>query len=228
MRLRLFLALCALTTLARTAPAPPPELIAALKTFRAEPPAGWSFTQTTSAQGESLVERCDAAKPAFARWSLVQKNGRAPTADEAREYAEVRSRRSRSGTAPKVTDQIDLTSIALAHEAAERATYHARLVPGENRDTTAAFLRVSIAFHKPTQTIETLELASIEAFSPTLGVRIATMKTTLRYSLPTVEAPSLPLEVTTHVRGRAFWLKSLDADMRVTFSDYVAAAPKTH
>lgn len=219
MRLRLLFLFCAFAAIASAA-SPPPALVTALKTFRAEPPPGWSFTQTTTAQGESLIERCDATKPEFDRWSLVQKNDRAPTAEERRDYAEIRSRRSRAGTAPKVTDQIDLTSLELAHEAGDRATFHARLVPGEKRDTTAASLRVTLQFHRPSATIESLELASIEEFSPTLGVRIAEMKTTMTYTLATADAPALPLTVTTRVRGRAFWLKSLDADMTVTFSDY--------
>lgn len=222
MRLRLrplFVFLFVLATTVFATP-PPPELIAALKNFRAEPPPGWSFTQTTAGEGESLVERCRAAKPEFDRWSLVAKNGRAPTDAEIRQYAEVRSRRSRAGTAPKVTDQIDLTSIELVRAAAGRATYHARLVPGEDRDTTAAFLRVTVVFHPASATIESLELASTEPFSPTLGVRIAEMKTTMAYSLPTASAPALLQQVTTHVRGRAFWFKSLDADLTVTFADY--------
>jgi len=200
--------------------APPPELVTALKNFRAEPPPGWSFTQTTVSAGESLVERCDTTRPEFDRWSLITKNGRRPTDEELRSYAEIRSRRSRAGTAPKVTDQIDLTSIALAHQTADRATYTARLVPGEKRDTTAAFLRVTIVFHSPTATIESFELANTEEFTPTLGVRVAEMKTAMIYTLPTDDTPALLQRVTTRVRGRAFWFKSLDADMTVTFADY--------
>ena len=46
--------------------APPPELAAALKSFRADAPPRWSFTQTSAAGGKSIVERCDAARPEFA------------------------------------------------------------------------------------------------------------------------------------------------------------------
>src|SRR5215218_10170440 len=67
--------------------AAPPELTTALETFRSDPPRGWSFTQTTSAEGKSTVERYDAAKPEFARWSLVQKDGRIPTPSELHDYA---------------------------------------------------------------------------------------------------------------------------------------------
>jgi hypothetical protein len=105
----LLLFLCAFLNLAVAEV--PRELAAAVKTFRADPPKGWSFTQTTTADGESTVERCDAARPEFDRWSLVQKNGKAPTAEEISHYAEMRSRRSRGGTAPSLVDQFDLETV---------------------------------------------------------------------------------------------------------------------
>ncbi|MEO5959137.1 MAG: hypothetical protein ABIZ49_06330 [Opitutaceae bacterium] len=219
MRFLVFVFLLAATAQASV----PPQLEAALKSFRADAPRGWSFTQTTTAAGQSTVERCDATKPEFERWSLVRKNGRPPTADEAQCYAGMRSRRSRGGTAPSVIDQLDLMTIETVTETPERATYRTRLKPGEKGDNTAAFLRATIVLYKPSSTIESLELASAGEFSPTFGVRIAEMKTRMTYSPPTGDTPVLPQGVTTRVRGRAFWFKSLDAEMTVTFSDYEKA-----
>jgi hypothetical protein len=200
--------------------AAPPLLNSAVEKFRADAPIGWAFNQTTAAEGKSTVEHCAAEKPEFDRWTLIQKDGRAPTADEAQDYAEIRSRRSRGGTAPKLTDQFDLASAEVATDTPERTTFRLKMKPGEADDRTAAFLRVTIVVHKPTATIAEIELASTGEFSPTLGVKIAEMKTTLTYSVPSDGRPSLPQTVTTHVRGRAFFFKSLDADMTVTFSDY--------
>lgn len=220
-----FLALF-LASLVTSFAALPPELETALKTFRADPPRGWSFTQTTVAEGKSTVERCDAAKPEFARWSLVQVDGRTPTAEELARYAENRSRRSRTGTAPNIVEQLDYTSIETVTDTAERAVYRFRLRPGESRDKTAAFLRVTLALHKPTQTIDSVELANISEFAPTLGVKIAEVKTTMTYARPTGDTPALLQKVATRQRGTAFWFKSLDADMTVTFSDYERAGKR--
>lgn len=201
----------------------PPELAAALKEFRGDPPRGWSFTQTTVADGKSIVERSDAARPDYARWTLVQKDGRTPTTDELKEYAEGRSRRSRAGTAPPITEQFDPGSIETISETAERGTYRFRLRPGETRDKTAPFLRATLVLHRPTRTIESIELANAGEFNPTIGVTIRELKTRMTYSLPAGDTPSFPQAVTTHVRGTAFFFKSLDADMAVTFSDFVKA-----
>jgi hypothetical protein len=204
----------------------PSELEAALKDFHSEPPRGWSFTQTTVAEGKSTVERCNAARPEFDRWTLVQKDGRTPTTDELKDYYEGRSRRSRTGTAPKLAEQLDLASVETVAQTSERATYRCRLRPGESRDQTAPHLRATIVLHRPTRTIESIELANAEPFAPTLGVKIAELKTMMTYTLPVGDRPSLPQKVTTRIRGRAFIFKSLDGDMTVTFSDYAKVGKK--
>ncbi len=202
----------------------PAELAEALRKFRSDPPPGWSYTQTTVAEGRSTVERYDATRPAFARWSLLQKDGRLPTPEELQAYAEQRSRWSRSGTAPGITDQLNPDSFELAEESDDRAVYHARLRPGDGGDRTAHYLRVTLVLHQPSQSIESVELASTGPFRPALGVRIESMRTVLRYQLPAADRPALPQSVTTSVRGRAFVFKSLDADMTVTYSDFARAS----
>lgn len=202
----------------------PPELLAALEHFRSDPPRGWSYTQTTEAEGRSTVERCDAARPEFARWSLVRKDGRAPTPAELSEYGEGRSRRSRAGTAPDLKEQLLVADAETVSVTADRATFRCPLRQGESRDATARHLRATIVVHRASGTIESIELANAAPFRPTLGVRINELHTVLTYSLPHDDRPALPRQVTTRVRGTAFWFKSLDGDLRVTFSNYERVA----
>jgi hypothetical protein len=199
---------------------PHPALAEALKHFRADPPPGWSFTLASAGGGQSMVERYDASKPEFDRWSLVQKDGRPPTPDEAREYAESRSRRSRGGTAPKVIEQLDLATLEKTGEHGERVTFRCRVKPGDDSDNVAGFLRATIVVHQPSHTIESLQLGSTGEFSPSVVMKISEMATAMTYSLPAAGRPSLPQKVATRVRGRAFFFKSLDAEMTMTFSDY--------
>lgn len=201
----------------------PSELETALKGFRADAPRGWSYTQTTSAGGKSTVERHDATKPEFDRWGLLQKDGRAPSPTETREYFEARSRRSRGGTAPRLVEQLDLAYVETIRRDEAQVIFRCRLKPGESGDRIAAFLRATVVVHRPTSTIESIELSSIGPFRPTFGVQITAMKTRLTYSLPDGDFPSLPRKVESLVRGSAFWFKSLDAEMTVVFSDYVHA-----
>jgi hypothetical protein len=217
--MRFLLLLCALVYPLRAEV--PRELAAALEHFRSEPPRGWSFTQTTVAEGRSTVERCDAARPEFARWSLVRKDDRAPTQAELQEYGEGRSRRSRTGTAPDLKDQFLLAAVELVSTTPDRLTYRCPLRQGESRDDTALHLRATIVVHRATGAVESIELANHDPFRPAFGVKIAELRTRMTYSLPQDGRPGLPQQVTTRVRGTAFWFKSLDGDLTVTFSDYV-------
>jgi hypothetical protein len=143
------------------------------------------------------------------------------------DYADARSRRSRTGTAPRITEQLLLETLETVGETPERATYRCRLRRGENRDRTAEHLRATLVLHRASGALESITLASTEPFRPGFGVSIAEMKTEMIYALPgATEAPSLPQRVVSRVRGTAFWFKSLDAEMSVVFSDYERAGKK--
>ncbi|MCE2861773.1 MAG: hypothetical protein RIR76_3308 [Verrucomicrobiota bacterium] len=205
--------------------AAPAELAAALASFRQDPPPGWSYTQTIMAGGKSTVERCDAARPEFARWTLLRKDGRAPNDDENRTYRETRTQRSRAGTAPRLAEQLDPATARLVSQDALRAVYECRLRSADSGDRTAGHLVATITIRRPTGAIERVELASNGAFRPAIGVEITSLRTTLDYDVPSDGRPALPRGVETRLRGAAFWFKSLDADMTITFTDYVRATP---
>lgn len=226
------LLLCAVTLRAAAPEAPaavpakstvPAELATAMKRFRTDAPKGWSFTLATVGGGESRVERFDAAQAEIDRWALVQKDGRPATTDEKREYYELHTRRSRNGTAPNLLDQLDLGHLEIIADDATHATYRCKLEPGEKDDSSAEFMRVTLQLHKPSNTIESFTISSTGPFSPALGVKIAEMSTQMTYTLPVGDTPSLPKLITTRLRGRAFFVKSLDADLTATYSDFVKA-----
>jgi len=221
--------LCAL--LAATGPgasaAPiPAELAEALAGFRADGPKGWSFTQTTATGDESQVEHFDPLAPEFRRWTLVEKNGRPPSADELENYFQGKTRRTAGITAPRIQDQLDAATATRIDSENGRSRWRFQMKPGGADDISARFLAVTLTFHEATRTIERLEIASLGPFSPVLAVKILETKTVMSYGLPTKDRPSLLERVTLHLRGRAFWFKSLDQDMTVTFSDQTLAVKK--
>ena len=204
----------------------PAELAAALKDFRTEGPRGWGFTQTSTASDHSRVERFNPTGRDSMQWALVQQDGRAPTEEEAGKYKELKARRSSNENAPNVKDQIDPDSSEVVAESAEVGVYRFRLKTSDKDDQSAAFMRVTYTLHRPTQTIAKVELASTEPFSPVFMVKIAEARTVMTYTLPEAGRPSLLQDVAVKIRGRAMWLKSLDEDMTVTYSDYVYAGKK--
>ena len=196
---RLSLALSLVVLVAAHATELPAELSAALQEFRADGPKGWGFTQTTAAGAESLVEQFDPSEPDFSRWTLVRKDGRDPTASESQTYREGKTRRSSATNAPRLQDQLDLSSAKLERTDGERSIWSFHLAAGGTDDRTAGFMTVTVTFHRPTRTIERVEIASIAPFSPMLGVKIAETNTRMDYSLPDSDHPSLLQRVTLRV-----------------------------
>jgi len=58
------------------------------------------------------------------------------------------------------------------------------------------------------------------------AVKVNEAKTTILYSLPTAERPTLLQQINVHIRGRAMWIKSLDEDMTVTYSEHAFVGKK--
>lgn len=225
--MRLFACLVFLITFSRLAAGPtPPELAAALEKFRADNPKGWAFTQNTVAAERSRLERFEPLGRNSHRWTLVQQDGRPPTEAELRAYNDIKTRRSSNETAPNVKEQIAPGTCEIVEETPEQGVYRFDLIPGDEDDHSAEFMRVTFTLHRPSATIQKVELASTGPFSPVLLVNIQEARTVMTYSLPTGDRPSLLQEVAVQIRGRAMWFKSLDQDMKVVYSDYSYAGAK--
>lgn len=198
----------------------PANLAGALNAFRADGPKGWIYTQTTASGNESMEESFDPARPESDRWVLLARDGRAPTPEEVKVYREGKSRRAGGATAPRLQDQIAPESATQVRAEGVLVWWRFAMQPGGADDSSAAHLAVTFGFHLPTLTVTTVEIASREAYSPVIGIRIAESRTVMTYSLPGDGRPSLLQQVTLRVRGRAFWVKSLDQNMTITYTGH--------
>jgi hypothetical protein len=198
----------------------PADFNKALDTFKAEGTRGWSFTQTTETEKEKLVEHFDPSKQDSARWTILQKDGHAPTEKDKQEYADKLSRRGGGETAPDVVQQIDRKAATRVSDDAQKSVYSFRLKPGGKDDSSAIYMVATFTYDKATHTFEKVELSNIQAFSPMFAVKIQEAHTVIYYQLPTADRPTLLDHITLQIRGRALIIRSLDEDMTVSYSDY--------
>ncbi len=217
--LKILLCFCVCLRSLSAAPVPS-ELKQALAKFQAEGTRGWAFTQRTTGDKKSMVERFDPGLPEFHRWTLLEKDGHPPTGDETRQYNELQTRRSRAETAPNVKDQIDEETCELVNDDGTRASWRFRLRATDPDDTSAPHMKVTFTLHRPSATIERVELASFESFRPVWFVEVKEARTIIHYHLPDQNRPTLLKEITVKFRGTYWWLRSVDQDMTVSYSDY--------
>ena len=192
----------------------------ALEQFRTEGPKGWAFTQSTSSPDRSRVESFDPLQPYHLKWTLIAENNRPPEPSELEKYRQQQMQRNGAGSAPNVKEQMDYDTAELIAEDEAFSTWVFDLKASETDDSSAEHMAVRLRFHKPSQTITQVQLHSTEPFSPVLGVKIQSAQTTIDYSLPDHDRPSLLQNIAVQVRGRAFFFKSLDSDLVVKYSDY--------
>lgn len=221
MRISLLLVLTlSLGALRAGAASVPPELDAALDALQTDAPRGWAFTQTTEADGRSRVERYEPLGPEPARWTLLQVNGRPPTAADLSEYRKHQTLRAGGESAPNVKQQIDRSTAEKTTDDETRAVWRFRLQPGSTDDSWAAHMTASFTLHRPTGAIERVELANLEPFSPMFLTQVQEARTVMMYSLPDDDRPPLLQEITVRIRGRAWLVRSLDSDMAVRYTGY--------
>lgn len=213
---------CLGLTAALACAAPSPELSRALADFRAAPPAGWAFTQVTVSEDKNLTERYDPSRPPEERWTLLEKDGRRPTEADLATYREQPGKRGGELVAPDLTAQLDADTAELVSDDGDRAVWRFRLRPGNDEDFVAAHMTATYTLHRPTGSIERVELANFEPFDPSFFVKVNEARTVMEFTLPEGDRPARPRQISMRVRGRSFWFKSLDSELSVTYRDYEA------
>lgn len=212
---------CSLALVARAAP--PDYLREAISRMNSDAPRGWAYTLTTTRQDDTTVERYDPSRPKGGEWTLVQTNGRAPTAEEVERY--VRYKASHAPTAQRGTFErgdLDIESAEFLREDAERAEFRLRF-RGDVSEPVLAHVVLELKVRKQPAAVEESVLRLARPFNPALGVRMQALVVTTTFSAPTADAPALPREVTSHFRGRMFLLVPIEEDLRVVYSDFARA-----
>ena len=208
--------------------APHPLAVQALDRMDSIDNEGWSYTVTTRSKEGTKIERYDASKPEGARWTLVQKEGRAPKASELRKYQKEKADQAKRRKEDKSDDDqdVDRSTIRLISEDGESATFSFRL-RSEGRlaagftDHISGTLLVSKAGGWP----RSFELSSAGSFRPIPGVKVDEFRLAMNFRRDPQSGDILFNSIESRVRGRAFGVKSLDDDVVVSFSDFVRPDP---
>jgi hypothetical protein len=193
------------TVIARAAQ--PAYLRSALAVFSTGMPAGWAYTLTTTRNERTITERFDPARPSGAQWTLLETEGRAPTAAEIEKYARARGAAPGGMQANFEKADIEPGSLVLVQEDEDHAEFAGgfrEASTGPDKMLGHLSLRLRVAKRVPHITGYTLELK--EPYSPVLGVKMNTLRVEARFSQPTGERPSLPVEMTSRFTGRIFFI----------------------
>lgn len=198
----------------------------ALSHFTSDSPKGWAYTLTTTKDGQTSVERYDPAQPVGAQWTLLQRDGRAPTPEESRRYTQYKTSTTQGSTRSATFEKgdIDFSTMKLVREDAERAEFESRFREGDDKMLAHFIVKLTVAKHPAA--IERFVLSLDAPFSPVIGVKMKELLVDMTFSPATAERPSLPLSSISRFRGRLLLVKSINEDLSITYSDYVRVEAK--
>jgi hypothetical protein len=195
----------------------------ALASFSTEPPAGWAYTLTTVRNNEArTTARFDPAKPPAEQWSLLDLNGRAPSAKEAAQYA-----RARAGSGPATTPQgtfrkadIEPASVTLVTEDAERGEFRCAFrEEATGADKMLGHLTLRLTVNKRQPHVERFVLELNDPYNPVLGVKMRELRVEMSFTPPAADRPSLPSLNSSHFLGRIFFI-GVEEDLVLTYSEF--------
>ncbi|WP_415907725.1 hypothetical protein [Oleiharenicola sp. Vm1] len=198
----------------------------ALARFTSDAPRGWAYTLTTTRGGETSVERYDPSRPHGGEWTLLQRDGRAPTADELERY--LRYKASSTPPTARATFEkgdLDRGTFQLLREDATTAEFRGRF-RADLKEPLLAHVVLDLKFAKQPAAVETFTLRLAEPFSPTLGVKMTELEVAMEFSPPTADRPSLPRASRSRFRGRLFFFKTIEEDLRIVYSDFTRVVPQ--
>jgi hypothetical protein len=199
----------------------PGYLRAALDRFNPGVPAGWACTLTTTRNDYTLVERFDPSRPAGGQWTLLQCQGRAPTAEEAEKYK--KSRPPGSPVGPQANFQkgdIEPGSLTLVREDDERAEFKGAFRDeSTGADKMLGHLVLHLTVSKQRPHIEKYALSLSAPYAPVLGVKMNELQVESAYRPPGTDRPALPATHTSRFSGRILLISTAET-LQVTFSDF--------
>jgi hypothetical protein len=201
----------------------PPEVVKLLGTGVPDAEQRCAYTRVRSDSDSLKIERYDPAD-AGAPWTLLNLDGRAPSPNDLRRYAQRADNRS-DRQHPLAFDPRDMVrpgSWELHSENGAERTYHFKLAPFEELTERLADKALgTLVVDKKNGRLLQIRIENVEPTYVAPLVRITSYAQELRFDHDPKLGKDVLVKRVTHLRGRAAGMKQLKDDRVVRYEDYV-------
>jgi hypothetical protein len=187
----------------------------------------WAFTETESGSDGNFVGRHDPRQPDGERWTLLSIDGREPTAEELRRYAD-RKRSERSENEDEEDGEIDRMvdpgSLELVEET--RDYWLLRFVPTDNGGDDDMGRKVleringTVKIIKDGQYLEYIDIRNTKPIRPKAGVKMKKFVTRISFGPALKGGPIVMKSVDVAIKLSAFLVVRVDETESVQLSDF--------
>ena len=189
--------------------------------------ADWAFTETESGSDGDFVGRYDPRNPRGERWTLMSIDGREPTPDEARRYAE-RKRNEGDGDEHEsdgdVDGMVEPGSLELVEETGDY--WLLRFVPTDDSGDDEMGRKVlermdgTVKIVKDGHYLEYLDIRNTRPIRPQAGVKMKKFLTRITFGPAVDGGPIVMKSMDVAIKLSAFLLIRVDETESVRFSDF--------
>ncbi len=199
----------------------PPLVQQAFDNMAVRPDSPWSFLQTTTGKEEVIVERCEHDLETCS-WTLVLRNGEAPTEEELERYRKDKAEeQERRGEKSRFDTLASPDSVVLLEQNDEQAIYRFDPLPEDDEDEKInKQLDGRLVVSKAGPYVLSFELKNNGTVRPAMFVKIHKMHITMEFAPVQEGGPYLPVKMQAIVEGKVGGLKKFEEDKRIRFTDY--------
>lgn len=227
----LLVALFSASTLPASAEPPPEGYEAlferALESIDWDFPESWAFTETETGSDGAFVGRYDPRRPDADRWTLLSIDGREPTPEEARRYAE-RKQGDRHEDEQEDDGDIDAMvepgSLALVEETDEY--WLLRFVPTDDEDDDEVGRKVmerldgTAKIIKDGHYLEYIDIRNTRPIRPKVGVKMKRFLTRITFGPAVDGGPIVMQSMDVSIKLSAFLVVRVDETQSLRYSDF--------
>lgn len=189
----------------------------------------WAFTETESGSDGNFVGRHDPRQPDGERWTLLSIDGREPTAEELRRYAD-RKRSERSESEDEEDGEIDRMvepgSLELLEETRDYWLF--RFVPTDNGDDddddmgrkVMERMNGTVKIIKDGQYLEYIDIRNTKPIRPKAGVKMKKFVTRISFGPAVAGGPIVMKSMDVAIKLSAFLVVRVDETESVQLSDF--------
>lgn len=186
----------------------------------------WAFTETAAGSDGEFVGRYDPRLPEEARWTLLSIDGRDPTDEESRSYAERKREERDDGDEDgdrEVNAMVEPGSLALLEETADY--WILSFVPTDDDDDEMGRkmlerMDATVKIMKDGHYLEYIDIRNTKPIRPKVGVKMKRFLTRISFG-PAVEGgPIVMRAMDVAIQLNAFLVVRIDETQSLRFTDF--------
>lgn len=183
----------------------------------------WAYTETAETPDGIFVGRYDARRPDGERWTLDRVDDRDPTEEERQEFVTRKLKNAESnkdGDDDTIEKMVKIPTLKLIEESDSHWVFNFEPQGDDDDEAFMEHVRGELTIAKAGPHISAIRLRNTEPFKPGFGIKVSEFLTVMQFAPVSDEGQIAPISVDFMIKARAFAVKNVEEQSKITYSDY--------